>query len=71
MIYIANFKLINLNFTFHETLFLRGRCFYIWPSQRKDDKKPDEVTFYTESASNNQIILELCQANHDLFMQVN
>lgn len=52
-----------------DDLNYKGRCFYIWPSQRKDDKKPDEVTFYTESASNNQIILELCQANHDLFMQ--
>merc|ERR1712212_486576 len=53
-----------------DDLNYKGRCFYIWPSQmKKEEKKPDEVTFYTDSASTNQIVLELCQSNHDLFMQ--
>merc|ERR1711935_1032408 len=60
----------NWAWTQVDDLNYKGRCFSIRPSHaKKDEKRPDEEVFYAESAAINEIILELCQGNHDLFFQ--
>lgn len=53
-----------------DDLNYKGEKFIIKPSQLKtDEHRPDEVVFYSETPAINEIILELCQGNHQLFFQ--
>lgn len=52
---------------FTDLNFKENRLF-MTPQKKKDESRADDLIFQTESANVNQIILELCEYNHDNYI---